>query len=348
MWDALPLELYLRIVHFIEEPLQIKECRLVCKSWDHPDLKYMQLVSNIVLTTIEDTQFFYKYMNKHPTKARFIRKIVLVDVFHWNHTFLALMDLVITPHLQVLQGQLPYNEELFYAKLNTILASTPAAPWKLLVFPENKLFSWDYFKALVSLKKSIEIIHLDLYHCTHNTRLDIDKIITHMIEFPRLTKLSLTGQFTFQKLVDLLQACHHLVDLYLEPQLPEEQGMLQPQVPAIISQFKVLNTLKTLRIGKYAPIHVIQYLVFVYPDVELVAVNAPWYYSGSIEATLGLLKVIRKVLYYEMNCIIDDRDNTKVDSIISFIKRDRSHAFVRQLDDINRPEITICSRYIVY
>jgi len=287
-------------------------------------------------------------MNKHPTKARFIRKIVLVDVFHWNHTFLALMDLVITPHLQVLQGQLPYNEELFYAKLNTILASTPAAPWKLLVFPENKLFSWDYFKALVSLKKSIEIIHLDLYHCTHNTRLDIDKIITHMIEFPRLTKLSLTGQFTFQKLVDLLQACHHLVDLYLEPQLPEEQGMLQPQVPAIISQFKVLNTLKTLRIGKYAPIHVIQYLVFVYPDVELVAVNAPWYYSGSIEATLGLLKVIRKVLYYEMNCIIDDRDNTKVDSIISFIKRDRSHAFVRQLDDINRPEITICSRYIVY
>lgn len=133
------------------------------------------------------------------------------------------------------------------------------------------------------------------------------------------------------------------MDLYLEPQLPEEKGLLQPQIPAINSQFKVLNTLKTLKIGKYAPIHVIQHLIFVHPDVELLAINAPWYYSGSIEATLDLLKVIRKALYYEMNCIIDDRDNTNVDSIVSFIKSDRSHVFVRQLDDINRPEIIICS-----
>ncbi|KAL9552159.1 hypothetical protein MBANPS3_003915 [Mucor bainieri] len=349
MWNRLPPELYLRIIHYIDDPLQIKQCRLVCRQWNHPDARFAQLVFRIALTTIEDARRFYEYMKKHPTKGRFVRKIILGNNFHWNQTLLGLMDLAVTPYLEVMQGQLPYNENIFYNKLNAIIAasSPTASSWKLQVIPENKLFSDSYLEALLALKHSLETIHLDLYSCAHGTHLNIDLITARMVEFARLTKLSLKGPFRFHNLVALLQACHHLLDLYLEPDLQDDPAALL-MLQASTDQFQVRDTLKTLKIGQFAPICVVEHLMSVHPRVEYVAINAPWYYSGSMEATLNLLDAIKHVPYYEMNCIVDDRDDTVVDSIVSFIERDRAHVSVSKFDDTNRPEIVIQSQYSIY
>ncbi|KAK4516884.1 Transcriptional adapter ada2 [Mucor velutinosus] len=341
MWDTIPQELYLRIIHYINEPKQIKQCRLVCKYWNHPDLKYIQQLSHIVVNNKDSVSLLHEFMKKHPTKGRFVRQIILGDVFDWNRTFLNLMDLVFTPHLEIFKGMLINNEDYFYYKIGNIIKASPNKTWNLKVILENQHFSYLYFKTLLLLKDSLETITLNFYNYDRDSPPDKGRIARHMNQFTKLKKLSLMGSFTIKELGDILQACSHLKELYLEAK--DLDFFHFNRFSSDYADLKRMASLRTLKIGRYAPASVVEYLICIYPNVETVEIDGRWYYPQFNEAIFTILKTIKKVPKYKFKYMLDE-DSTTLDSIVNSIKAVRSDVSVEHfINAVDAEEIIVTS-----
>ncbi|CAO0796410.1 unnamed protein product [Mucor circinelloides] len=342
MWSTIPQELYLRIIQFIDEPKQIKECRLVCKDWNHPDLKYMQQLSCVVINSKNSVSLFYEFMKKHPTKGRFVRQIILGDVIDWNRTFLNLMDLVFTPHLEIFKGTLTYNEDYFYYKISSIIKSSPNKTWSLKLILQNQHFSYLYFKTLLLLKDTLEDITLNFYNYNHDPPLDKGRIAKHMNQFKRLKKLSLMGSFTIKELGDILQACSRLEELYLEAISLDFFHFDRHSTD--YADLKRMTSLKTLKVGESAPVSVIKYLLYMYPNVETVEIDGRWHYPRFNEFILETLKTIKQVPAFKLKFMLDDNITSLVD-IIDSINADRNDISVEHfINAVHAEEIIISSK----
>ncbi|KAG2190122.1 hypothetical protein INT46_001525 [Mucor plumbeus] len=342
MWNTIPKELYLRIINYINDPKQLEECRLVCTDWNHPDVKLAQHLSHIALYSKTDTSLFYKYMSKHPKRDRFIKHISLENGFNWNRTFLNLMDLVFTPNLEVFEGNLNYNEDFFYYKINTIEKSSSIKHWKLKAMPQNQKFSYMYFKTLLTFKDTLEHITLDLYVYIPVTNVESRRIVKHLKGFTSLRKLSLMGYLNIQEIGDLLQECCHIEELYLEPNrlhgVEVEQNWRN-----VVS--KKMDSLNILKIGKSVPIYVVKYLMSICPNVETIELDGRWDYPRFNHEIFHVLGAIKHVPYFKIKYMLDEKI-MELNNIVDFIKADRDDASVEHfINIINAEEIYICSNY---
>ncbi|KAF1807382.1 hypothetical protein V8B55DRAFT_1465228 [Mucor lusitanicus] len=341
MWETIPQEIYLQIIHFINEPKQIKQCRLVCKYWNHPDLKYIQQLSRIVINNKNSVSFVYDFMERHPTKGRFVKHIILGDSFDWNRTFLNLMDLIFTPNLEVFKGILTYNEDHFYYKISNIIKSSPKKTWNLKVVPDNQYFSYLYFKTLLLLKDSLEDITLNFHNYNRDSPPDKGRIARHMDQFTRLKKLSLMGSFRIKELRDILQACPHLEELYLEAE--GLRSFIFDPCSSDYTDLKKMTSLRTLKIGRYAPASVMEYLICIYPNVETVESDGRWCYPLYNEVIFTTLKAIEKVPIYKVKYMLDD-NITPLGDIVKSIKAIRHDVSVEHfINAIDAEEIIITS-----
>ncbi|KAL9547943.1 hypothetical protein MBANPS3_005923 [Mucor bainieri] len=345
MWDTIPQEIYLRIIYFINEPKQIKQCRMVCKYWNHPDLKYIQQLSCIVLNSKASLTLVHEFMKKHPTKGRFVRQIILGNIFDCNRAFLDFVGLVFTPHLEIFKGMLIYNADHFYYKISNIIKSSPNKTWNLKVVLENQHFSYLYFKTLLLLKDSLEEMTLNFHHYSQESPLEKGRIARHMNQFTQLKKLSLMGSFTIKELESILQSCSHLEELCLET-----QGLDRFSFDRFSSDFadlKRMVNLKTLKIGKYAFASVLEYLVCMYPNIETVEIDGRWDYPTYNHAIVATLNIIKKVPKYKFKYMLDD-NITPLHSIVNNIKAARNDVSVEHfINCADAEEITITSNLLL-
>ncbi|CAO3633136.1 unnamed protein product [Mucor fragilis] len=226
------------------------------------------------------------------------------------------MDLVFTPRLEAFKGVLNCNEDHFYYKISNIIKSSPNKAWNLKVILENQHFSYLYFKTLLLLKDSLEDITLNFYNY-EQVPLDKQRIARHMDQFTRLKKLSLMGRFTIKELGDILQACSYLEELYLETEGLDLFNF--DHSSSDYADLERMTSLRTLKIGRYAPASVMKYLICIYSNVETVEIDGRWHYPYFNEFIFTTLKAIKKVPKYKFKYILDDTI-TPLDDIVDSIK----------------------------
>ncbi|CEP15993.1 hypothetical protein [Parasitella parasitica] len=286
--STLPNELWLMVFQQINDTKCLAQCRLVCKLFDSLAEKAL-FRQNLDLTTVDKIKKFLYHLNSKPKIARYINFIHLSDVAPL-HLQRRLLNQALTPNIKSLTGEM--RENVFDHFLN-ILQRSPDKFSQLQVLPNfpnlcrkrnpGGIFvpTCNYGQVLLYFKESLKQLTIQVQ--PSDLPQISESVIFRLNEFQNLTFLDLDFQI-YNRLDDLnsylgldyiLSNCTmNLEILYLHWRAKltfmEKEDFKTWLQRNDVEQAPNLGELKIT--GVSSP-HILEYLLYKYPNVSKLAIH---------------------------------------------------------------------------
>ncbi|KAI8643325.1 hypothetical protein BD408DRAFT_431541 [Parasitella parasitica] len=233
-----------------------------------------------------------------PQLAQFINKIYLSYMDDLNLPLQKLvLDLALTPNIKYFQGKM--SQTLF----NHFLGITQHKSSKfdrLQALPKLYTTNNKYFDAMLHFKDSLR--ELSVSFLPFEISGSSQSIVTRLDEFKSLNKLALdlyglacsdNGSTNFMELENILNKCKHLEILEFTWGSTVECSMEKAEFKKwLSSKVKQVSSLRIFKVGKLEDPHMIEYLVYKYPNVSKATIT---YLENSSKRIVDAVKDISTV-----------------------------------------------------
>ncbi|CEP07558.1 hypothetical protein [Parasitella parasitica] len=277
-WHILPTELWLVIFDLIESAKELANCRLVCKRWSALAEAAM-LGQNLKFDTVESISKFNSQLKMKPQMARLIKSIHLPYTDDLNLPLQKeLLDLALTPNIKHFQGQM--SEEILIHFLEIAQRSSSKFD-RLQVLPELYTMDNKYVDTMLYFKDSLREISVSVlpFEMPESSQC----IATHLREFRSLTKLTLDlyglpcsndEPTNFIELEKILNRCKHLEVLEFTWGSVVNSSMGTAEFKKWLSNnVQQVSSLYAFKVGKLEGPHMLEYLVYKYPNVSKASIT---------------------------------------------------------------------------
>ncbi|KAK4509105.1 uncharacterized protein ATC70_007455 [Mucor velutinosus] len=340
-WTSLPVEILTRIFQFIQSAKQLRECRLVHKTWDYPAESAM-LSQEITLHNCIAFQSLIYHLKKKPAKGKLIRYLNLdFDYVYMNRTLLKhAFQLFFTPNLQVLKGDmLSQISDMGCEIIREIVYKSKQDFHKFRYLGNTRSATDIYWETVSLFQQSLQRLDLqftdcedmageDNRHLIHNVALEIGR-------FEELQHLDLQ-MFYDDSIVDMeriLDNCNSLQHLRVAIGMNHSESLDDYFQVNQIRQIDNAMSLILYTDPGETPI-LLEYCITKYSNIKQIiyeSPDGPPGFAEDMESFSRELEILNSVPHYEMEFLL--HPESSIEDIQRTLMTDKNNVVIDILDE---------------
>ncbi|KAK4511960.1 uncharacterized protein ATC70_003959 [Mucor velutinosus] len=272
-WSSMPPELWSIVFKHTHSIKTVAKCRLVCKTWD-PLAERAMFSKSLSVYGTESIVKLCNRLQENPALRYYIRSLYLGSLKKVQLSIQEdLFKLVMNPNIVSLEG---YFDKAALAILLKAVSESGEQCSKLesLITYEGITNGGDsYMNAQLYFRTSLQELRLSLH--TPHTAI-YQTVVDHLEQFNSLKKLVLTysDRHVLPELEQVLRKCQRLELIDFDIGLGETHWISKDDLKQwMISNVQQSPTLRFVDVGENHHPHLIEYLVYKYPNIPSVAIS---------------------------------------------------------------------------